>query len=104
MRPSQPWPSRSPVVLIAALALRHAIPAIYPSRTFVAAGGLMSYAGNATEAYYQAGIYTGRILRGEKLPVQQTTRIELIVNLRTAKTLGIDLPPTLLGRADEVIE
>jgi putative ABC transport system substrate-binding protein len=92
---------------IAALALRHGLPAIYPSRTFAAAGGLMSYSGNAAEMYRQAGVYTGRILKGEKpadLPVQQTTKVELIVNLRTAKALGIDLPLPLLGRADEVIE
>jgi putative ABC transport system substrate-binding protein len=92
---------------IALIALRHGLPAIYPSRTFAMAGGLMSYAGNAGEAYQQAGIYTGRILKGAKpadLPVQQTTKVELIINMRTAKALNINIPLPLLGRADEVIE
>jgi len=92
---------------IAALALRNRLPSIYPADTYAAAGGLMSYAGNAYEAYRQAGIYTGRILRGEKLaslPVQQVTRVELIINLKTAKALGISLPLALLGRADAIIE
>ena len=92
---------------IAALALRNRLPSIYPAESYPAAGGLMSYAGNASEAYKQAGTYTGRILRGEKpanLPVQQVTRVELIINLKTAKALGISLPLALLGRADEIIE
>jgi putative ABC transport system substrate-binding protein len=92
---------------IAATALRQALPAIYPSRTFAAAGGLMSYAGSAAEAYKQAGSYAGRILKGTKpadLPVQQTTKVELIINMKTAKALGINIPLPLLGRADEVIE
>jgi putative ABC transport system substrate-binding protein len=92
---------------IAALALRNRLPSIYPSERYPAAGGLMSYAGNAFEAYRQAGIYTGRILKGEKpasLPVQQVTKVELIINLKTAKALGISLPLALLGRADEIIE
>ena len=92
---------------IAALALRNRLPSIYPADTYAAAGGLMSYAGNASEAYKQAGIYTGRILRGEKLanlPVQQVTKVELIINIKIAKALGISLPLALLGRADEIIE
>jgi putative ABC transport system substrate-binding protein len=92
---------------IATLALRHKLPSIFPSRSFAAAGGLMSYAGNAAEAYQHAGLYTGRILKGEKaadLPVQQNTKVELIVNMKTAKALGINMPLPLLGRADEVIE
>jgi putative tryptophan/tyrosine transport system substrate-binding protein len=92
---------------IAALALRNRLPSIFPSRSYPAAGGLMSYGGNASEAYKQAGIYTGRILRGEKLanlPVQQVTKVELIINLKIAKALGISLPLALLGRADEIIE
>jgi putative ABC transport system substrate-binding protein len=92
---------------IAALALRNRLPSIFPSRLYPAAGGLMSYGGNASEAYKQAGIYTGRILRGEKLanmPVQQVTRVELIINIKIAKALGISLPLALLGRADEIIE
>jgi putative ABC transport system substrate-binding protein len=92
---------------LAALALRHAVPAIYTYRPFVAAGGLISYGADEAEYYHLVGAYTGRILKGEKpadLPVQQTTKVELIINLRTAKALGITVPLTLSGRADEVIE
>lgn len=92
---------------IAALAIRHGVPTIYQYRAFAAAGGLMSYGGSFTEPFRQTGVYTGRILKGEKpadLPIIQSTKVELIVNLRTAKTLGITIPLPLLGRADEVIE
>jgi putative tryptophan/tyrosine transport system substrate-binding protein len=93
--------------LLAALALRHSVPTIYEYRRFAAAGGLASYGGSIADSYRLAGVYTGRILKGEKpadLPVQQSTKIELFINLKTAKTLGITVPQTLLVAADEVIE
>jgi putative ABC transport system substrate-binding protein len=92
---------------LAALAIRYRVPTISQYRTFAAAGGLISYGTDETGYYRLVGIDTGRILNGEKaaeLPVEQSTKVELIINLKTAKTLGIDVPLTLLGRADEVIE
>jgi putative tryptophan/tyrosine transport system substrate-binding protein len=92
---------------LAALTLHHAVPAIFQGRAFVAAGGLISYGGNTEDSYRLAGVYAGRILRGEKpgeLPVQQSTKVELFLNLKAAKALDITFPLVLLGRADEVIE
>jgi putative tryptophan/tyrosine transport system substrate-binding protein len=83
------------------------LPSIFPFREFAMAGGLMSYGVSFGEGYRQSGVYTGRILKGEKpgdLPVIQSTKVELVINVKTAKTLGISFPLSLLGRADEVIE
>jgi putative tryptophan/tyrosine transport system substrate-binding protein len=94
-------------VQIVTLATRHGLPGIYPTREFVENGGLMSYGANPDEQYRQTGIYTGRILKGEKpaeMPVLRASKFEFIVNLQTAKALDIHVPPALLARADEVIE
>jgi putative tryptophan/tyrosine transport system substrate-binding protein len=92
---------------LATLTIRHAVVAIFHTREFVLAGGLLSYGGSTAESHRQAGVYTGRVLKGDKpadLPIQQITKVELFINLNTAKALGLALPSTLLATADEVIE
>jgi putative ABC transport system substrate-binding protein len=93
--------------LIVTLAAKHKLPAVYPYRFLVAAGGLMSYSPDQVDEFRRAAVYVDRILKGEKaanLPVQAPTKYELVINLKTAKTLGLNVPNTLIGRADEVIE
>ena len=92
---------------LAALTVRHAVPTVYQTREFTAAGGLMSYGASFTDTFRAAGVYTGRILKGDKpgnMPVQHATKVELFLNLNTAKALGLKVPRTLIALADEVIE
>ena len=92
---------------LAALAVRHPVPTVFETREFVAAGGLVGYGGNLSDAFHLAGVYAARILKGEKpgeLPVQQSTKVEMFLNLKTAKSFGLTMPTALLVRADEVIE
>jgi putative tryptophan/tyrosine transport system substrate-binding protein len=95
------------VAQLATFAIRHGVPTIFGFREFVQAGGPMAYGGSLTESFRWVGVYTGRIVKGEglaNLPVQRSTKIELFINLKTAEALGIEVPPALLTRADDVIE